>query len=448
MNPGKVVDPYPITSNLREGPDYRPLEVKGVFAYPDDGSFTQAMTRCVGVGSCRRNDSDKGVMCPSYMATLEERYSTRGRARLLFEMVRGETITDGFASQAVEGALDLCLGCKGCKSGCPMQVDMALYKAEFRYRHYEERLRPRAAYGMGQVHRWARAARLAPWAANALMRCPGLADLIKSAAGIAGPRQLPMFSGRTLQSSAQRRARDGRSSKEHVVLWPDTFNNYFRVQTGINAIRVLEHLGYEVRVPQGALCCGRPLYDWGWLDQAKALWRRTLAALRPEIEAGTPVVGLEPACVSAFRDELPALFPQDPLARRLANQAVLLTEFIARSGRQPPPLDGEALVQIHCHQHAVLDPAAELQVLEAAGLKARALPSGCCGMAGSFGFEAAKYHVSMAAAERVLLPAIRASEASTLILANGFSCREQIEQATGRRTLNVADALATGLPTT
>jgi FAD/FMN-containing dehydrogenase/Fe-S oxidoreductase len=447
MNPGKVVDPYPITSNLREGPDYRPLEVKGVFAYPDDGgSFTRAVNRCVGVGSCRRNDSENGVMCPSYMATLEERYSTRGRARLLFEMLRRETIADGFDDAAVEEALDFCLSCKGCKSDCPMQVDMALYKAEFRHRHYQRRLRPRAAYAMGQIHRWARAARIAPWAANAVLRAPGLSSLAKAVSGIAPARRLPAFADQSLQEWARAR-RDGKQAggRDVVVLWPDTFNNYFRPATAINAVRVLEHLGFEVHVPQGALCCGRPLYDWGWLDQAKGLWRHTLEHLRPQIEAGTPIVGLEPACVSAFRDELPALFPDDPAARRLSGNAVLFTEFIARRGRHPPRVEGEALVQIHCHQHAVLDPAAELRVLGEAGLHARSMASGCCGMAGSFGFEAAKYEVSLKAAERVLAPCVRAAPQATLILANGFSCREQIEQLTGRATLHAADALAAGL---
>jgi FAD/FMN-containing dehydrogenase/Fe-S oxidoreductase len=445
MNPGKVIDPYPIASNLREGPGYHPLEVKGVFDYAADGhSFTQAMKRCVGVGSCRRNGSENGVMCPSYMATLEEKHSTRGRARLLFEMVSGETLTDGFASKAVEEALDLCLGCKGCKSDCPMHVDMATYKAEFRYRHYETRRRPRAAYAMGQVRRWAELAQVAPWAANLVARTPGLDNLAKAIGGIAQARRIPAFAGRSFQAWDRRRER-ARGVRRRVLLWPDTFNNFFRPQTAIAAVRVLENMGYEVSVPRQSLCCGRPLYDWGWLDQAKALWRRTLNILRDDIEGGVTVIGLEPACVSAFRDELPALFPGDPLAARLSRQTQFLTEFIERSGAEPPRCSGEALVQIHCHQHAVLDAGADLRVLNAAGLSAHAIPSGCCGMAGSFGFEAKKYGVSTAAAERVLLPAVRAAPDHTLILANGFSCREQIEQGAGRSTLHVAEVLAQSL---
>jgi Fe-S oxidoreductase len=445
MNPGKVIDPYPIASNLREGPDFHPLEVKGVFDYPADGhSFTQATKRCVGVGSCRRNTSDEGVMCPSYMATLEEKHSTRGRARLLFEMVDGETIQDGFASRAVEEALDLCLGCKGCKSDCPMHVDMARYKAEFRSRHYARRLRPRAAYAMGQIHRWAALGQRAPALANALCRTPGFAAMAKAVAGVAAERTIPPLAAQSFQDwFARRRARGG--SRGRVLVWPDTFNNHFRPAAAVAAVEVLETLGFSVEVPQGAFCCGRALYDWGWLEPAKRLWRRTLDRLQPQIAAGLPVIGLEPACVSAFRDELPGLFPDDPLARRLAEQTRLFTEFLAQSEVSLPPRSGAALLQIHCHHHAVLDPASELKVLHASGLDAHAIPSGCCGMAGSFGFEAAKYEISRRAAERVLAPAIRAAPADTLIVASGFSCREQIEQLTGRPTLHAAEALARGL---
>jgi len=444
MNPGKVIDPYPITSNLRMGPDYRPMQLEGVFDYGVDLTFTGAMKRCVGVGECRRNHSGEGVMCPSYMASLEEKYSTRGRARLLFEMMRGETITDGFANAEVEEALDFCLGCKGCKSDCPMHVDMATWKAEFRYHHYQGRRRPRAAYAMGQIRRWAELAQTAPGLVNLAARTPGLSGLGKRLAGIAPQRRIPAFARESFQ--AWRRAHPGAAGgKDRVILFPDTFTNFFRPSIAVAATRVLEALGYTVDTPRESLCCGRPLYDWGWLDEGKALWRRTLNALKDDIEAGAPVVGLEPGCISAFRDELPALFPGDPLARRLADQTLMLSEFLEQRGETPPGIAGQALVQIHCHHHAVLDPGAELRLLNAAGLEAHAIPSGCCGMAGAFGFEASKYAMSMTAAERVLLPAVREAPSSTLILADGFSCREQIEQATGRHTLHMAEALAMGL---
>jgi Fe-S oxidoreductase len=298
---------------------------------------------------------------------------------------------------------------------------------------------------MGQVRRWAELAQVAPWAANLVARAPGLESLAKAVAGVAQERRIPAFAGRSFHAWSRRHAPQA-GPKGRVILWPDTFNSYFRPATAIAATRVLESLGYRVEVPRGRLCCGRPLYDWGWLDQAKALWRRTLATLAPEMDAGTPVVGLEPACVSAFRDELPALFPSDPRAARLSEQTLLFSEFLDRQGLAPPQVSGEALMQIHCHHHALLDPDAEVRVLEGAGLRLQRVPGGCCGMAGGFGFEAAKYPLSMALAERELLPAVRAAPQDTLILADGYSCREQIEQATGRMTLHAAEALARGLP--
>jgi Fe-S oxidoreductase len=384
-------------------------------------------------------------MCPSYMATREERYSTRGRARLLFEMLHGGAITDGWRSREVEEALDLCLACKGCRSDCPVHVDMATYKAEFRAHHYAGRLRPRAAYSMGLIHRWSRVAGRVPWLANLMTQTPGLSAAVKWGAGVAPARSMPRYAGQTfVQWFRQRRSPP--AGGRRVVLWPDTFNNFFRVPTAIAATEVLEALGYQVVVPLQPVCCGRPLYDWGRLDAAKALWRRTFEVLRPELQAGTPVVGLEPACVSAFRDELPGLFPSDETARRLAASTSFLTEFLDREGvATGDRLAGRrALVQMHCHQHAVLDTGAERRVLDRLGLDHEILASGCCGMAGAFGFEAAKYDVSMAAAERVLLPRIREAPEDALVIANGFSCREQIEQGTGRRTLHISQILAKG----
>jgi FAD/FMN-containing dehydrogenase/Fe-S oxidoreductase len=449
MNPGKAIDPFPPTSNLRIGPAYQPPDVSTYFAYREDGhSFAKATRRCVGVGACRRRDSEKTVMCPSYMATNEEKHSTRGRARLLFEMLHGGPIDDLWRSQEVEEALDLCLGCKGCKNDCPVQVDMATYKAEFRAHHYKGRLRPRAAYSMGLIHEWSRLASSVPWLANAVLQWPGLSNAAKWAGGIAPQRRMPRY-GR--QSFVQWFRRRGETTKgKQVMLWPDTFNNYFRPQTAIAATRVLEALGYTVIIPDRTLCCGRPLYDWGMLDRAKRLWERSFATLTSTLRSGIPIVGLEPACVSAFRDELPNLFPGNERAERLAHQTLLLTEFLDRDAAQErlARFSGEALVHLHCHHHAVLAPEAEQTVLDRLGVKFEIMKSGCCGMAGAFGFEKEKYDLSMTAAERVLLPTVRNASAETIILANGFSCREQIEQGTGRQTKHIAELLADAMALT
>jgi FAD/FMN-containing dehydrogenase/Fe-S oxidoreductase len=447
MNPGKVVDPFPIDSNLRIGPLYRPAEVEAHFAYADDGgSFARATRRCVGVGACRRRTSETGVMCPSYMATGEEKHSTRGRARLLFEMLHGGPISHGWRSREVEEALDLCLACKGCRSDCPVHVDMATYKAEFRSRYYHGRPRPRAAYSMGLIHAWSRWAAKAPAAVNAVLHAPGVGTIAKWVGGIAQERHIPGYAAETFVDWFNRRP-PGRANGARVVLWPDTFNNYFRPETAMAATRVLQQIGCTVVIPDRPLCCGRPLYDWGRLDRAKKLWRQVMTSLRTEIERGTPIVGLEPACVSAFRDELPGLFPDDAAARRLSEQTFVFSEFLDRHApdKALPQIASPALVQLHCHHHAVIKPEAEKHVLDRLGLDYEILASGCCGMAGSFGFEADKYAVSMTAAQRVLLPRVRAASPDTLLLADGFSCREQIEQGTGRRTLHIVEAIANGM---
>ncbi len=458
MNPGKVVRPNPILSDLRLGTSYAPPRPRTWFRYPrDDESFAHAALRCVGVGECRRHDG--GVMCPSYMVTREEKHSTRGRARLLFELLNGRELHGGWRNAAVEEALDLCLACKGCKHDCPVGVDMATYKAEFRAHHYAGRLRPRAAYSMGLIHWWAKLAAHQPRLVNTLARAPVFGRLGKAVAGIEPERRIPRFAGQTFR--AWWRARDGattgrggaptsappRAPSRRVLLWVDTFNDHFHPEVARAAVRVLEAAGCDVVVPDTQLCCGRPLYDWGFLGQAKRLLTTIVTDLRAEIRAGTRIVGLEPSCVSVFRDEATDLLHGDADAARLASQTMTLTEFLASlDGYRPPHLAGRALVHGHCHHRSVLDFEAELTVLRATGLQLEVPESGCCGMAGAFGFERGDhYRVSLAAGERVLLPAVRAADPASYIVTGGYSCREQIQQATGRTVWHPAELLASAL---
>jgi FAD/FMN-containing dehydrogenase/Fe-S oxidoreductase len=435
MNPGKVVTPYHPTENLRLGEDFHPWSPSTFFQFPEDeGRIDRAMLRCVGVGECRRLDG--GTMCPSYMATREEVHSTRGRARLLFEMFQGKEIADHWDNEPVKEALDLCISCKGCKSDCPVNVDMATYKAEFLSHYYENHARPLAAYTMGWIHRWSRLASIAPAAANFMM------SIAKPFIGIAPQRTMPQYARRTFVEWF-RKEHVSQASALHVLLWPDTFNNYFHPETAMAAVEVLEAAGYQVTIPRKPLCCGRPLYDWGFLDTAKELLREIMTELQPELDEGVPIIGLEPSCVSVFRDELHNLFPANEDARRLGMASMTLSEFIQREGDRfkVPQLQRKALVQGHCHHKAIMKFEPEEAVLKKLGLDFEHPDSGCCGMAGAFGFEREHYDISMRIGERVILPKVREAAADTLIIANGFSCREQIGQSTGRQTLHLAQVL-------
>ena len=436
MNPGKIVDPYSITENLRYGTSFAPKEPPTHFHFiHDKGSFTHAAMRCVGIGECRRQE--KGTMCPSYRVTMEEKHSTRGRAHLLFEMMHGDVIRDGWKSEEVFDALDLCLSCKGCKGDCPVNVDMATYKAEFLSHYYENRLRPRYAYAMGWIHRWARLASHLPRVANAMAQLPGA----KLLAGIAPQRKLPRFAPTTFRQWFQRRGTRN-NGKPEVILWADTFNNYFHPEVAAAATEVLEDAGFRVVVPRAPLCCGRPLYDYGFIDQADGLLRDILKHLKPSIEAGTPVVGLEPSCLAVFRDEMLDLRPHDEDAKRLHGQVFTLAEFLTRQKNyEPPSLHEDIVVHGHCHQKAIISLDAEKKLFKAMGAKAEILDDGCCGMAGSFGFEAHKYDLSMQIYEHRLGPHLRSAPAEKLVMADGFSCKTQIEEATGRRPLHLAQLL-------
>ncbi|MGB7819252.1 MAG: FAD-linked oxidase C-terminal domain-containing protein [Ornithinibacter sp.] len=453
MNPGKVVVPNRLDHQLRLGTDYAPREPRTYFGYPDDeGSFSRAALRCVGIGNCRNSVSENQVMCPSYMVTRDEEHSTRGRARLLFEMLRGTTITDGWRSTAVRDALDLCLACKGCKSDCPVGVDMATYKAEFLAHHYEHRVRPRAHYSMGWLPVWARLAGLAPRVVNALTARPSVAALLKRAGGIAAERDIPRFDAHPFLRSWRNRPASSRpkvpATRGPVLLWPDTFTNAFSPDVARCAVLVLEDAGFEVHVPTEPVCCGLTWVSTGQLDVAKKVLRRTLGVLREDLRAGVPVVGLEPSCTAVFRADGPELLVGDEDMRRLSLQTRTLAELLAEKAPDwtPPRLDVSAVVQTHCHQHAVMGTDPDDSLMEAAGIDADRLGSGCCGLAGNFGFEDGHYEVSRAAGERVLLPAVREASDDTVVLADGFSCRTQVEQCdTGRHALHLAQLLASGL---
>jgi Fe-S oxidoreductase len=479
MNPGKLIEPYKLDENLRLGADYAPWQPKTNFQFAaDHGSLAEASLRCVGVGKCRR--AEGGVMCPSYRVTHEEEHSTRGRAHLLWEMTQGHgqedgIIRDGWRSEEVKESLDLCLACKGCKSDCPVGVDLATYKSEFLSHYYEGRMRPRSAYAFGNIDVWARVASHAPGLVNLTTQLPFLRDISKLVAGMPRQRTIPAFAPETFKNWFHRthpgRAREagknglGRRSSSSaaselplsaralvpegpsVLLWPDTFNNYFHPATAKAAVEVLEAAGFRVIVPRANLCCGRPLYDHGMLDRAQALLLQILDELSPEIEAGVPIVGLEPSCVAVFRDELVNLFPHDERAQALSRQTFLLSEFLeTHAAHIPlPKLHRKALLHGHCHQKSLMKMTAEESVLHRLGVDFQSPAPGCCGMAGSFGFEREKYDISMAIGELELLPAVRKAPADWLIIADGFSCREQIAQGSQRHALHLAEVLQMAL---
>ncbi|MFE5396366.1 FAD-linked oxidase C-terminal domain-containing protein [Streptomyces sp. NPDC056568] len=471
LNPGMLVRPAPLDANLRFSVLPRePVDV--AFGYPaDGGDFSAAVRRCVGVAKCRTTSAaGSSVMCPSFRATGEEEHSTRGRARLLHEMLAGELVTDGWRSTEVRDALDLCLSCKGCRSDCPVEVDMATYKAEFLHHHYAGRRRPAAHYAMGWLPvwlRWVSRARLAP-VVNALAAVRPLAAVAKRLGGIAGERDVPRLAGETF-SRWWRGRPAATGGGDLMVLWPDTFTEHLSPSVGRAAVRVLEAAGLRVALPptltggaladgrtraatalltarRGRVCCGLTYVSTGQLDRARAVLLRTLDLMAPVLETSAPVVVLEPSCAAALRTDLPELLHDDPRAARLAARVVTFAEALERHAPDwtPPALDVPAVGQTHCHQHAVLGDAADRRLREAAGLTGE-LSGGCCGLAGNFGFEAGHYEVSVACAEDQLLPAVREAPEGSVALADGFSCRTQLEQLAGVRARHLAEALAEGL---
>jgi Fe-S oxidoreductase len=473
MNPGKLIDAvrvYDPLENLRHivpaipVPDAHAHDAElGIprqrhetnFAFTlDNGSIVHATERCVGVGACRK--ADGGVMCPSYRATGEEQHSTRGRARLLWEMLAGALREEGFRSEAVHEALDLCLSCKACKTECPVQVDMAAYKSEFLAQHYAGRLHPLQHYVFGFADKLARWGSLAPELTNATLTGPFTGPLIKRLAGIAPERELPRLAptpyvkANKSHKAAYVPRREAQLAPPQVMLWPDTWNNYYHPQTLTAAEAVLGQAGFRVEISKGDVCCGRPLYDFGFLGAARKYLTKILDRMAPQIDASMPLVFLEPSCASVFKDELQELFPKDPRAARLKDQVWLLADFLAEHAPDFAPnfakgaLAGRRiLVHGHCHHKAVFGgPGNEITLLRNAGATVEPIQAGCCGMAGPFGFERDKYDVSKIIASDGLLPAVQAADADTLIVSDGFSCREQIAQLGHKRALHFAEVLA------
>jgi FAD/FMN-containing dehydrogenase/Fe-S oxidoreductase len=446
LNPGVLVDPAPLDADLRV-PQARSLRTGLGFAYPHDGGdLSAAVHRCVGVGKCRADTTATGgVMCPSYLATRDEKDSTRGRARVLQELANG-TLVRGFGSAEVAESLDLCLSCKGCSSDCPAGVDMATYKAEVLYQRYRRRLRPAAHYALGWLPRWARLASRAPGAANAALRVPGLAALAKRAGGIDARRPLPRFAPQTFRAwFAGRPAPEPAADRTPVLLWVDTFTDHFTPEVGRAAVRVLEAAGYAVQITAEPVCCGLTWISTGQLDGARRQLRRSLRALGPALRAGIPVVGLEPSCTAVLRGDITELLPGDPRAPLARDATRTLAELLTQTPQwTPPDLAGlRAVAQPHCHQHAVMGWQADAALLARAGAEVTAV-GGCCGLAGNFGVERGHYDVSRAVAETALLPAVRAADGA-MVLADGFSCRTQLDQLAQVPGTHLAQLLASRL---
>jgi Fe-S oxidoreductase len=447
MNPGKLVDPvnvYEPHENLRLGTGYQSAKVDTYFQFPDDkGSFAEATLRCIGVGACRKKNP--GTMCPSYMATQEEQHSTRGRAHLLWELMERDVLDGDWGNEQVREALDLCLSCKACKHECPVNVDVATYKAEFLAHYHEKHSHHLRDYAFGFMDRWARLASVVPGIttrlANLPLQIPGVSSLVKQTLGIAPQRKLPRFAPRNYQSRLPANA----PAQAEVLLWPDTWNNYYYPHVLESARQVLIDAGTSPYTPKHHVCCGRPLYDFGFLKEARAYLEKILHDFEPYINAGTSFVFLEPSCASVFRDELLNFFPTNAQAKRLNSQTLLLSQFLAQKVERytPPSLSGQRIVlHGHCHHKSLMKMNDELAILTATGAEIQLLDSGCCGMAGPFGFEKEKYEVSQTLGERVLLPAVRSASPETLVVSDGFSCREQIAQNTDRRALHFAEVIS------
>ncbi len=447
LNPGKVVDAQDLMENLRYGADYHAREIETHLSFAKEGGFTRAVEQCNGAGVCRKAD---GTMCPSYMATREEEHSTRGRANALRAALSGHLPASAFTSERMHAVLDLCLECKACKAECPSGVDMAKIKYEFLAQYQAEHGVPLRARFFGNIHSLSRLVYRAAPLVNFALSLPPVRWLNEKVLGIAHQRVLPPFAGQSFQDWYRRHHRADRRAKS-VVLFNDTFTNFNHPEIGVAAVKVLEAAGYEVLLVNHG-CCGRPMISKGLLDQAKATVARNVSVLADFAERGIPILGLEPSCLLTLRDEYLDLLPDDPRAQRVAGRAMLIEEFLSDLADRGElqlkwkPDARRVLVHGHCYQKALTGTKPLLQMLSLPGWEVREIDSGCCGMAGSFGYEAEHYGLSQTIGEERLFPAVRGADTQTLVAASGMSCRHQIEGGTGRAPKHpiqlLADALA------
>ena len=449
MNPGKIVDCPPMMENLRFGPGYRPLPIKTILDFSQDSEFSGAVELCNGVGACRKTLN--GTMCPSYIATREEEHSTRGRANALRAVLSGQLPPEEFTSHRMYDVLDLCLACKACKSECPSGVDMAKLKAEFLHHYHQAHgtpLRTRLFAHVAAVNRLgARLRPLSTWG----MRLPLFRWALDRLLGIDRRRPLPRVARLTFEEwFMSRRQPTSVATKGSVVFFSDTFTNYHLPQVGKAVVEVLEALGYQVILPQRP-CCGRTMISQGLLEDARAYARRNVDALYPYVEQGMKVIGCEPSCLLTLRDDYLDLLPGDTEARAVAKSALLLEEFLLELPDQGQlsdafkSLERRLLFHGHCHQKALVGSGPSLEALRLVpDLQVEEIDSGCCGMAGAFGHEKEHYDLSMAIGKSRLFPAVEAAPEAEVV-ANGFSCRQQIEDGTGRRPRHLAEVLAEAL---
>jgi len=445
MNPGKLIHAMPVDANLRMGPDYTRKEVSSLFTYDarlGDKGFARETERCIGMGKCRSPEG--GTMCPSYRATKEERYSTRGRARLFFELLKGDVIQDDWNNKDIKDSLDLCLSCKGCKSDCPTNVDIARYKTEFLYRHYQKNSRSLMDAMIGRIGEWLPVATKISPVLNYAMGNP----LFRAAGalfGLAPSVKFPRIAGQSFRAGkTARRLREHKDdvSATDVLLWVDSFNNGFTPTVLEAGVEVLEKLGFRVKLMQRHICCGRPYYDVGMLDQAKANLEAILTQLDKPLREGIPIVVLEPSCLSVFRDEMPGLFPDDTRAKQLTKSLVTLSELIQNHAIELPRIEEDVRIHGHCHQKSCGGLSAEQSVLKQLGDKGGIIPAGCCGVAGAYGYHLKSAPIAKIIGEQEFKPHLDKLPEDALVVADGFSCRGQIRNVSGRQPMHLAEYLA------